>query len=442
MVALTACHKDKDEHRTTIDKVTITFIAGPEATRTTVDTSGETPLFSWDEDETFVVLEQTDKLAKATSVVYVKEDGKANISATFNANKGKELYRYATVYPASGYVEGEDISSVTLQLPANQTMDAESYDPTADLMVSKIVERDAQPATAQLLQFTRLAAVVKMSVLGLNIDADEDVMSVTFSAEGKTIAGTINADLEEPHAFTVAEGESSVSIATKAADEVYFTLLPTTLEAGDRYSVTVTTTKNSYVKSGIVPADRSLIFAAGMVTRFGVDMSGAVARQKWEIVRNASTLAVDDEVVIVALNADKAVAQPHTTNSNNCTYYNVADIVRSGDAIYDIAGSKALIFTLCKGSNEGTFAFMFNIDDKNYYLSTTSSNGLRIATSIKNNSAFTVKIDPEDGDATIESYKAVKYESKVGKTFTAYQSSTSDGSNKANAVAIYRKVAN
>lgn len=440
VVALVACQKEMNNHHTATDEVAITFVAEPEATRTTVDTSGATPLFSWDEKETFVVLEQTDKLAEATSVVYAKEDGKANITATFNLNKGKELYRYATVYPASRYIDAESISSATLQLPMNQTMAAESYDPTADLMVSKIVERDAQPTTAQMLQFTRLAAVAKMSIIGLNMGDDEEIMSVTFTAEGKTIAGTINADLKEPHAFTVATGESSVNIATKVADEVYFTLLPTTLAAGDSYNVTVTTTENSYVKSGVVPEDRSLIFAAGMVTRFGVNMSGAVAREKWAIVKDASTLADDDEVIIVALNADKAMGHPHNTNVNYNDRYNVVNIVKSGDAIYDIADSGALTFTLKKDINDGTFAFKFNIDGKDYYLSTTNSqNGLRIATSIKGNTSFTVSIDSADGGATIQSYKVVIFDSTI---FTAVQESNDGTLKDENAVAIYRKVVN
>ena len=439
VVVLVACQKDVNEYNTTTEEVTITFVAEPEATRTTVDTSGDTPRFSWDEDEKFVVLEQTDKLAEATSVVYANVDGKANITATFNLNKGKDVYRYATIYPESGFVEAEDISSVKLRLPVNQTMAAESYDPMADLMVSKVVEKDAQPTTAQLLQFTRLAAVVKMSIVGLNIAADEEVMSVTFSAEGKDIAGTISADLAEPHNFTVVDGESSVSITTASQNEVYFTLLPTTLVAGDKYTVTVTTTENSYVKSGVVPEDRSLIFAAGMVTRFGVDMSSAVKSEKWEIVKDSSTLADGDEVIIVALNADKAMGHPHnTTNVNYNAHYNVVNIVKSGDAIYDIADSGALILTLTKGSSDGTFAFKFNIDSEDYYLSTTTSqNGLRIATSIKGNTSFTVSIDSADGGATIQSYKVVKFDSTI---FTAYP--VSDESTVENAVAIYRKVVN
>ena len=439
VVVLVACQKDVNEYHTTTDEVTITFVAEPEATRTMVDTSGDTPRFSWDEDEKFAVLEQTDKLAEATSVVYANVDGKANITATFNLNKGKDLYRYATIYPESGFVEAEDISSVKLRLPVNQTMAAESYDPTADLMVSKVVEKDAQPTTAQLLQFTRLAAVVKMSIVGLNIAADEEVIRVTFSAEGKDIAGTISADLAEPHNFTVVDGESSVSVTTASQNEVYFTLLPTTLVAGDKYTVTITTTENSYVKSGVVPEDRSLIFAAGMVTRFGVDMSSAVKSEKWEIVKDSSTLAVGDEVIIVALNADKAMGHPHnTTKVSDNDHYNVVNIVKSGDAIYDIADSGALILTLEEGSSDGTFAFKFNIDGNGYYLSTTTSKeGLRIATRINGNTSFTVSIDSADGGATIKSNRVVIFKSTI---FTA--NPVSDESTVENAVAIYRKVVN
>ena len=63
-MGLTACQGNFDEQvgAGVKNSVTVKFVA--EEARTAVDTSGDTPLFSWDDDETFVVLEQTDDLAE------------------------------------------------------------------------------------------------------------------------------------------------------------------------------------------------------------------------------------------------------------------------------------------------------------------------------------------------------------------------------------------
>ena len=128
-----ACQKEiQEEVPVNEGTVQVTFVSGSPETKTTVDTSGEKPIFAWGENETFAVLEQTDALAEASSVAYEKVDGKANITATFAANAGKNSYNYVTVYPASGYVSAESLASATLSLPAVQTMAEASYDPAAE----------------------------------------------------------------------------------------------------------------------------------------------------------------------------------------------------------------------------------------------------------------------------------------------------------------------
>lgn len=226
-MGLSACSNEFEEtnKRPNMGDVVVTFVADAETTRTSVDTSrDDAPLFSWDDNETFAVLEQTDALAVASNVAYENVDGKAHISAAFAANEGKESYQYVTVYPASGYVSAEGISSATLALPAKQTMAETSYDPNADLMVSKVVATDAQPTTAQQVQFTRVAAVVKMTLKNFSKELGDEVEQVIFTADGKSLAGTITANLNAPHEFTVNEGVSSVSVATTSASDVYFTV--------------------------------------------------------------------------------------------------------------------------------------------------------------------------------------------------------------------------
>ena len=235
------------------DDVVVSFVSEEPTTRTSVDTSDDAaPKFSWNDSESFAVLEQTDALAVGSNVAFEKVDGKAKISAAFAAKEGKEAYNYVTIHPAEGYVAAESIDAATLSLPDTQSMAYASYDPCADLMVSRVVTTAKQPTEAQQVQFTRVAAVVKMTLKNLALDADDQVEKVVFTAEGKSLAGTITANLNAPHEFTVAEGVSSVTIATTSDDDIYFTVLPTALEAGDKYTVSVFTNKKIFIKSGTI----------------------------------------------------------------------------------------------------------------------------------------------------------------------------------------------
>ena len=144
-VALTSCQNNFEDANNEAIKssVVVNFVA--ESTRTSVDTSGDTPIFSWSENETFAALEQTDALAVANSTTYTNVNGKASIAAEFALNPGKEEYEYVVVYPEAGYVSAENVSTAVLALPAAQTMANGSYDPNADLMVSLPVTTAAQP---------------------------------------------------------------------------------------------------------------------------------------------------------------------------------------------------------------------------------------------------------------------------------------------------------
>lgn len=413
-MGFTSCQNDFNEPNggTTGSKyVNVCFVAETPATRTTVDTSGERPTFSWDDNETFAVLEQTDALAKAAYVAYEKVEGKANITATFDSNVGKELYQYATIYPASGYVAAESLSTITLALPANQAMAECSYDPNADLLVSKVVTTTAQPTEAQQVQFTRLVAVAKMTLKNLDLEAGDEIEKVIFTAEGKTLAGSISTDLANPNDFTVVEGVSSVSVTTTAGSDIYFTVLPTTLETGDTYTITVITNNRLYVKQGVIPADKSLIFKEGDVTLFGADMTGVEGSQKWMLVRDASTLAEGDIVTIAAKSNNYVLGCNSATNYPYASYE--TNILKVGDYLYhpyntDKSKYQFMVQPLTLAKQDATkamFSFYNGVDyegdTKVGYLSNAQTdNYLKLAEYPSKNSSFAISI--ENGVATIE----------------------------------------
>ena len=432
-----ACQKEMQEDLPVTGKtVQVTFVAGTAETKTSVDMSGDTPVFAWGENETFAVLEQTDALAAATSVTYAKVDGKAHITAEFAANPGKESYDYATIYPASGYVSAESLAAATLSLPAAQTMAEGSYDPAADLMVSEVVTTTAQPAEAQMVRFTRMAAVVKMTLKNFTLESGDEVEQVIFTAEGKTLAGTITADLAKPNGFAAAEGVDNVTVNTTSSSDVYFTVLPTTLEAGNAYTVTVLTNKKLYIKQGTIPADKSLVFEKGMVTRFGVNLGGVEPIDKWVLVKDASTLKEGDVVAIAAKDYDKALStQLSGTETSTTVKRNPTDISRF--LSYMIAGTDVQRLILVTGEVEGTFSFYDEARQKFLVSTTTSSTYLINQEYCNENTSFAITTDA-DAAATITNTTGTYAGNLLRYNSNGYFVSNQNTSTVYKAVCIYR----
>lgn len=404
-LGITACQKEvQDSVSENGNMVSVTFVAGSPESKTTVNTSGDKPVFAWDENETFKVLEQTDALAEAASVTYEKVDGKANITAAFTANEGKSEYKYVTIYPASGYVSATGIGEAVLNLPAVQTMSEESYDPAADLMVSEIVTTTAQPAEAQMVGFNRVAAVVKMTLKNFEVEAGDKVKQVIFAADGKALAGTVAADLASPNDFVAGEGaSSSVAVNTSSAGDVYFTVLPTALEAGDVYTVTVITDKRLYIKKGAVQEGKTLEFKRGWVNRFSVDMKDVAASDKWVLVRDASTLKQGDVVTIAAKDYDMAISKKLYSNASETSTSARRDAVAvSKYQDYLLADENVQPFTLVTGVAAGTFSFYDEARAKFLVSNNKTSRYLINQAYVDLNTSFAVTIDAESGDATVK----------------------------------------
>ena len=434
-MGFTACQKEiQEEVPVNEGTVQVTFVSGSPETKTTVDTSGDTPVFSWGENETFAVLEQTDALAAATAVTYVKDDeGKANITATFDTNAGKDSYNYVTVYPASGYVNATGLDEVTLSLPAVQTMADGSYDPAADLMVSEVVATKAQPTEAQMVSFTRMAAVVKMTLKNFTPESGDEVEQVIFTAAGKSLAGKVSTNLSDPHKFTVVEGAGvdNVTVNTTSSTDVYFTVLPTTLETGDAYTVTVLTNKKLYIKQGTIPAEKSLVFEAGMVTRFGVNMAGVAASEKWVLVRDASTLAEGDIVTIAAVNNNFVLG---CSSATNFPYASYTEPIKAGEYLYhpvitEKSKYQYMVQSLIlakQDADKAAFDFYNGVDyegdTKTGYLTNAQTNNyLQLSQYPSRNSSFEISI--KDGVATIDAAGS-EWDNNLLKFFNSNPNST------------------
>ena len=444
-MGLTACQNEyNDERIEANDSVVVTFVAdSADATRTTVDTSGEAPVFAWEQFEHFAVLEQTDALVEATSTDYEKIDGKANIKANFPANPDKGEYTYVTVYPKYGFLNAENINAATLNLPANQSMLYGTSYGDADLMVSEVVTTTTQPTEAQQVGFYRIAAIAEMTLKNLTLEEGDKIESMIFDAAGKQLAGQIVVDLTNPKEFTVVEGEGSSSVKVVPHQEmkdnkIYFTTLPTTLEAGDAYTITILTNKKFYVKEGTIGEGKTLAFEAGDVTRFGVDVSTAQGGDRWELVKDASTLKEGDVVAIVAKDYDKALSTKLYSNASETSTSakrGLADVTKIGNFL--IGGEDLQALTLMTGVADGTFSFYDEARGKFLVSSTTGSTYLINQVYCDVNTSFAITID-DNAAATITNTEGAYAGNLLRYNSNGYFTSNQNESTVYKDVCIYR----
>ena len=164
----------------------------------------------------------------------------------------------------------------------------------------------------------------------------------------------------------------------------------------------------------------------------------------YELVTDASTLAVGDEVIIVAATSDKALGcLASTSNATGVSTIPAVDIVKSGNVIYDVEEAGVMLLTLKTGLNEGEFAFQFTHKDTDYYINAPSS-GLkgRAASSGANNStSYALTIDASNGFVTMQSTypRIVKFNSKTGTNFTAFKLDAEGATLANNNICIYKK---
>ena len=119
-----------------------------------------------------------------------------------------------------------------------------------------------------------------------------------------------------------------------------------------------------------------------------------MAADVYELVTDASTLKVDDKIIIVAKNANAALGT--TQNTNNRAK---ADITKVENTISNISAS-VQVLTLKAGKTDGTFALY---PGSGYlYAASSSKNYLKTETTLSANSSWTIEI-ADTGVATIKS---------------------------------------
>ena len=259
-------------------EVKMTVIAGMDETRTYIDEANK--VVAWNAGDKLMVVEGEDTFRK-TSDIAIDADGKAKFTVSFPEVGGAVTYN--AVFPASAVNTSVDFTAeeLELQVKSTQWATAESFDPTADLLVAKQLEFDAQPEELNM-QFKRIVALGKMTLTGL----DEGVVKqVIFTAEpGVNLAGRCLVNATSATVLEYASANASTSITVNYDESVndvditegfpvYFACNPVEMQEMNCFTVQVICDNAVYTREVEIPSGRSLKFTAGNLATFTVDMA-------------------------------------------------------------------------------------------------------------------------------------------------------------------------
>lgn len=192
-------------------------------------------------------------------------------------------FMYMAVYPSSATsLAGWGLQAV---LPRNQYPSATSYDPAADILVSRPVSYAQQP-TELTLQFKRVTALAQMTLVGAPAELPQGavVKKVVFYTDAPLASRIYITDEDEFWDTSEYEDISNSIVLNYEGNNLsptslnaQFMCMPSLLDNGFEVLVTATYEGRaySYYKDVYFDDNGSLEFTAGTVTAFSVNMSEA-----------------------------------------------------------------------------------------------------------------------------------------------------------------------
>ncbi len=383
------------------ETVTVNFVSGNElgGTKTYIDENNNV---FWNETGEYLKIFET--IDGTTNVVDSKEgvvatgNKTATFSAEFTANTTGTSYVYNAIYPKTAYAADTDLTKIKVSTPAIQNPTKTSFDPTADLLISKPVTRPSQPGADESisLNFARVVAVAKIGIYGLG--TTDPVTSVVFTAPaGIALNGRTSVNLTAGEIVSAGYYEASNAVTmnytdapdfTKTtkeeAENAIFTCIPCEIAPGETFTVTVATANAKYVKECTVPeSGNPIAFKSGKSTKLTVNFTGvepAAEAETYDLLTDVSDLAAGDKIVIAQLESNVAMG------SQNGSVRGKVDNIVVADNKLEIAADYQIIIVE-NGINAGTYAF--NVGNSEY-LSWNSGNTLNTTDTKDINSSWTI----------------------------------------------------
>ncbi len=192
LTVIAACDPDIETSEVESNARTVTVKAGKAGTKTSISQNGDTFSFTWTAGDKLAVIEAIPSIAQfndanddeyhgyATALYYSKPLAEDMSVATFKLNLEDRDYvsgqlQYVATYPASCAIDvaGDCWDSekgrpiVTIDFPRYQCPTATSFDPEADVLVSRIVTCQNVRPEELTFQFARVGTIIKLVLTGL-----------------------------------------------------------------------------------------------------------------------------------------------------------------------------------------------------------------------------------------------------------------------------------
>ena len=370
---------------------------------------------------------KTDDATKYGNTLSINDDASVNIVSggaylRYNAAKDQLRFRY---YKSSSYagqkaialykytdgvakaatpavVGGEFVGSKTVTITNNSEAEGAT-------VYYKVNGGEIEQFTGASKEFTIVenTTIVAYAQIGDN----EETRSATVTAEFIRVAA--NPVLH----YDGTSFDDKITVSVTSNDPVYYTLDGTKPNAGSTpYETALTLKATATLKVVAIDADG---YASALVEQKFTKNAAASAASETTLVTDASTLAVGDQIVIVASGYDYALST--TQNGNN---RGQASVTKDGDNVS--YGEDVQIITLEEGTVNGTFAF--NVGTGYLYAASSGSNYLRTETSLSANSSWLIEI--ADNVATIKAQGTntrnwLRYNNS-NKLFSCYGSGQTD----------------
>ena len=234
---------------------------------------------NWKKDDVLGVYEAVNGAVQSKTKSSPLATGGAEATFSFDLSGGVSgsQFAYTFVHPSSALSQVGGTYAVSI--PSAQIFPAGSFDPHADVLVSKPQELAERP-TSLTAQFARLGGTGKMTITAPT--TEEKVLWITLESRDTLLAGyyvlsPASGDLDkEP-----TDGENSLrlypatDLTYTGTIDVWFRTTAVTLK--NNLVVTVQTNAQKYVKQ-LNLSGRPIVFKNGELSTFGVNMSAVLGK--------------------------------------------------------------------------------------------------------------------------------------------------------------------
>lgn len=230
----------------------------------------------------------------AKTTANVSGSGKsASISAETVVDETAAEHKFMLASPAAAITSLDSDGDIYFTIPSVQTPGEGTCDEAAQIIYATASCTAEQLNSNISLTFKHLTAYGNMSVVLPEGAGKVEQIELMTAATGLTGSyGYIYSEIA-PEAE-----ESKLTLLTDKTTGIFFACAPADLN-GKKLVVTVTTDNGVYEKD-IDLKDKNLSFKAGKVSKFTVTGFKPLVTESWNLVTDASTLKVGDELVIAS----------------------------------------------------------------------------------------------------------------------------------------------